>query len=294
MNKLMNIDNLINPNMKNTFIFIDGSYYCFYRYYALLNWWKNAKQDVPLNDPYENTEFVEKFKKTFVDNIKNIPKKLHLNKNIKPIFIVGRDCKRENIWRNEICNNNPLFCGSYKGNRDNSRENGFMGGPFFKMVYEKDLFKIAGVNAIVSHPKLEADDCIALSVKYILEKYENSHIYIITSDKDYLQISEPRIELYSLNYKKLTDQKSSSNDPKCDLFCKILMGDPSDNIKPIFKKCGIKTAMKCYEDKEYFEEKMKNENAYEMYKLNKKLIDFDEIPEDLVNEFMQSSIMRKT
>jgi 5'-3' exonuclease len=137
---------------------------------------------------------------------------------------------------------------------------------------------------------LEADDCIAISVKYILEKYPQSKIYIITSDKDYLQLAEERVELYNLAYKKLTDQKSSSGDPKRDLFCKIVMGDPSDNIKSVLQKCGPKTALKCYENPEYFEERLKKENAYELYNLNKKLVDFNEIPTDLVDEFINTSI----
>jgi 5'-3' exonuclease len=137
---------------------------------------------------------------------------------------------------------------------------------------------------------LEADDCIAISVKYILEKYPQSKIYIITSDKDYLQLAEERVELYNLAYKKLTDQKSSSGDSKCDLFCKIVMGDPSDNIKSVLQKCGPKTALKCYENPEYFEERLKKENAYEIYNLNKKLVDFNEIPTDLLDEFINTSI----
>ena len=44
-----------NITMNNpTFIFIDGSYYNFYRYFALLQWWKNAYPDKPLEDPYQN------------------------------------------------------------------------------------------------------------------------------------------------------------------------------------------------------------------------------------------------
>ena len=46
-----------------TFIYIDGSYFCFYRYHALLTWWKNAypEQSEVLLDPYNNEKFVEKF-----------------------------------------------------------------------------------------------------------------------------------------------------------------------------------------------------------------------------------------
>jgi hypothetical protein len=47
-------------------------------------------------------------------------------------------------------------------------------------------------------------------------------------------------------------------------------------------------AMKCFEDKQYFEDKLKKENAYESYTFNKKMIDFTEIPQHLVEEFLQS------
>ena len=120
----------MSPN--KTFIFIDGSYFCFYRYHSLITWWKNAypeEIDV-LENPYQNEIFLTKFKKTFIDNIIKIPKRLNLHKSTKPIIIVGKDCKRNNIWRNELFPN-------YKANRNND---GFMGGPFFKMAYEEELF----------------------------------------------------------------------------------------------------------------------------------------------------------
>ena len=50
-----------NFEMNPTFIFIDGSYYCFYRYYALHNWWKNAYPEEKLVDPLINQTFVDKY-----------------------------------------------------------------------------------------------------------------------------------------------------------------------------------------------------------------------------------------
>ena len=161
---------------------------------------------------------------------------------------------------------------------------------FFKMVYEDNLFGKGGSKAVLKHPHLEADDCIAISVKYVLDKYPDAKIYIITSDKDYLQLAKPNVEIYSLAYKKLTDQKSSTGNPECDLFCKIVMGDISDNIKSVLKKCGPKTAMKCYENREYFEERLKNENAYDLYKFNETLVDFNKIPQELADEFIYNNI----
>jgi 5'-3' exonuclease len=267
-----------------TFIFIDGSYFCFYRYHSLLKWWKNAypeEADV-LQDPYQNEKFVDKFKKTFVDTILKLPKGLNIDKSIQPTIIVAKDCKRECIWRNELFS-------KYKATRTRGPEDGFMGGPFFKMTYEENLFIKAGAKTILKHPSLEADDCIAISVKEILKKYNNCNIYIITSDKDYLQLAEERVQILNLAFKKLTEQKSCSKDPKCDLFCKIVSGDVSDNIPSVFPKCGPKTALKYFINKELFEKKLlESETFQKQYEINQKIIDFNCIPENLVNEFLDS------
>ena len=267
--------------MNPTFIFVDGSYYCFYRYFALLQWWKNAYPEEPLDDPFENEKFVEKFRKTFVENLQQIPKKLKIHKDpVKPVLIVGKDCKRENIWRNDIFKD-------YKANRANGPEDGFMGGPFFKMAYEEELFQKGGVKAILKHPRLEADDCIAISVKHLLDKYPLCKIFIITSDRDYLQLNAHNVDLFTLTYKNLADGKTATGNADDDLKIKILMGDTSDNIPSVFPKCGLKTAQKCLEDEEFFKKKMNNNPAYyEQYKLNETLVSFDKIPDNYVEEFM--------
>jgi len=281
----------LNLNSNPTFVFIDGSYYSFHRYFAIEKWWNSAFPTEPLKDPINNSKFVEKFRNTFVNNLKEMPKKLKMNKNENPIMILGKDCKRKDIWRNELCCSNKIFDGEYKGNRKND---GFMGLPLFKLVQDEDLFTKGGIMHTLKHPKLEADDCIAITVKYVLEKYPECKVYIITSDKDYLQLVEERVEIYNSNYKKLTDLKSCLGDAKLDLFCKIILGDPSDNIKPVFKNCGLTTVLKYYKNPEYFEECLKKENsyAYDSYLLNKKLIDFNEIPISLINEFTQMNLFK--
>lgn len=272
---------------KPIYIFIDGSYYCFHRYYSLLNWWKNAHPDENNDVPMQNTLFVEKFKKTFIETIEQIPKKLKLiNKKQKKLtnpikILVGRDCKRENIWRNQLFD-------KYKATRLNSIESGFMGGPFFKMAYEEDLFQKAGAEKILYHPHLEADDCIAIYVKKILQEQPDCTIYIITSDNDYLQLIRENVHIYNLAFKNLKESKTFTGDPRHDLQLKIIMGDTSDNIPSVFPKCGIKTAKKCIEDKEFFEKKMaSNEEYYKQYNLNENLVSFDKIPNNLKEEFLQ-------
>jgi 5'-3' exonuclease len=154
------------------------------------------------------------------------------------------------------------------------------------MAYEEELFQQGGVKAILKHPKLEADDCIALSVKHLTNKYPDCQIYIITSDRDYLQLASPNVHLFNLAFKNIAE-KSSTGNAKDDLEIKIIMGDTSDNIPAVFPKCGLKTAQKCIEDQEFFKKKMAgNSEYYAQYELNKKLVDFNNIPEQLVTEFM--------
>jgi 5'-3' exonuclease len=271
----------MSQNLKPTFILIDGSYFCFYRYYSVMNWWRNAfpEQLDVIQNPYQNEVFLEKFKKTFVDTVKQIPKKLNINKSVKPIMMVGKDCKRADIWRTQ------LFP-QYKGTRDNSPD--FMGGAFFKMAYDAELFIQGGATTVLKHDTLEADDCIAIYVKELLKVYPQCQIYIITSDKDYLQLAEHRVQIYNMAFKNLTEQKSSNNNAECDLFCKIVMGDQSDNIPSVFPKCGPKTALKYFNDRDLFLKRLQeNENYQKQYELNTTLVDFNSIPKHLITSFLQ-------
>ena len=258
----------------NTFLFIDGSYYLFYRYHSLLKWWKNAHPDEDLKDPYENEIFREKFKKLFIEQLQQIAKKLHID-NFS--LIIGRDCKRENIWRNKLFS-------KYKATRTTNETIGH----FFKLIYDEEFFIKAGASQILYHPQLEADDCIAIFTKHLVKKYPDCKIYIITSDHDYLQLSSKQVSLYNLLYKNLAEKGLGNSEN--DLKMKILMGDVSDNIPSVFPKCGSKTAQKCIENADFLKSKMKPE-FYIQYELNKTLIDFDCIPNELVEEFLTINIL---
>jgi 5'-3' exonuclease len=258
------------------FLLVDGSYFYFYRYYAINQWFKLSKSEGTLENPVENKDFIEKFEKTFVQKFKEIAVKLNIE---NPIVIVGKDCPRKNIWRNE------LFP-AYKSNRTNET---FKGGPVFKKVWDDKMFTKAGAKLILSHPILEADDCIAIMTKHIVNTYDNANIWIITSDMDYLQLASENVKLYNLKFQNLMDNNNCFKNAEKDLFCKIVSSDKSDAIPSVFKKCGIKTAEKYWNDRELFKKKLsENEEAQKQYKLNRKLIDFKEIPEYLVKEFLKS------
>jgi len=256
------------------FLLIDGSYYCFFRYFAILQWFKLAKPELNLDNPAATEIFVEKFKKTFDEKFREISKKLNIE---NPVILVGKDCRRVDIWRMK------LFP-QYKANR--VKDDNFMGGSFFKMVYDENLFIQAGAQLLLSYPSLEADDCIAITTKDILNKYDDANIWIITSDMDYLQLSCDRVQIYNLKYKDITDSKTCFKHAEKDLFCKIVSGDKSDGIPSVFKKCGIKTAEKYWNNRQKFEEKLQDDtDAIKQYELNKTIIDFNMIPAVLVDGF---------
>lgn len=261
------------------YILLDLSYIIFYRYCALLTWWKIAYPDQEMGVPIENKEFVDKFKKMFINKIKEIPKKLKLDaKKVK--FIAAQDCFRGNIWRHAICDN-------YKANR--VQDNSFMGGPFFKMVYDNNFIKETGCEIILYNEQLEADDCIAIASFYLSKKYPESHQYIITNDHDYLQLARDNVSLFNLKYNKLTENKNCTGNPEKDLFCKIVLGDKSDNIPGIFKKCGPKIAQRCFDEPEFLEKMFKQQpEARNYFEKNKKIIDFREIPDNLIVDLMSS------
>ena len=270
-------------NKMKSYLLIDGSYFIFYRVFALLVWWKNAKPEIELGDPFKNEEFKDKFRTTFLNKINEIIKKLKI-KNINKI-IIGKDCSQNEIWRMKLHN-------TYKSGRNEKKNIEANIGDFFKLTYNENLFIQAGADHIFEYNTLEADDCIALTTKYLLNKYENNienniEIYIITSDQDYLQLVSKNVKIYTLKYKLLTEAKTCKKDAKKDLFFKIVGGDKSDNIPSIFKKCGPKTIEKCFEDKDFFYNKLEKEDgSLEKYELNKILIDFNNIPNELKNSFL--------
>ena len=272
---------------EQVFILVDTSYWIFYRYFAILQWWKHAKpEDHLFENPYENEEFVEKFIKTFVESLEGFKKKQKLHKQrskpeIPCTIIAARDCPRSEIWRND------LYSG-YKENRD--KDDSFMGGPFFKHVYKENnelLFR-AGVNHVLQFPNLEADDIVAICKKMIREKYPLARIIILANDHDYLQLLDDYTEIINFQQKNLRESKKVFPESDKNLFYKIVLGDKSDNIMPIFKKCGPKTCEKYYNDRESFSKALEKESGTsERYELNKKLVDFNEIPAILVNGFLE-------
>jgi 5'-3' exonuclease len=259
------------------YILVDGSYFCFYRYHAIKSWWKFATPDIELDET--SVAFADKFRSTFVDKMIEIPRKLKVHKQ-NPVIMVGKDCPQQDIWR-------MAEYADYKGTRNSSGSEYI--ATYFRMVYGDNLFQAGGATQILHHPHLEADDCIAIATQRLLAREPDAQIYIITSDTDYLQLVSDRVKIFTMQYKELVNSKTYCGDPERYLFCKTVLGDKSDNIPRVFSKCGPKTALKLWDDKDLFEQKLDaEEGARERYEHNRRLISFREIPADIYAEFCAS------
>lgn len=278
------------------FIFIDGSYFIFFRLNALKNWWSLAHRDDGELNPAENNEFKDKFRQMFADKLKEIPKKLGIKKGEPYRVFVGQDCRREAIWRNQ-------HIGRYKAGRADTT----VEGEFFRIVYQEQLFqRTLGETCLLSHPSLEADDVIALSVKHICKANPDDECFIVSSDGDYLQLcaSVSNFHIYDLKFKdvKTRDQSYSQPETAMRMFvAKRLSGDKSDNIPPVFPKCGKKTALTLAEmvgddgdDGELMTELAKRggAKAVEQYRQNDLIMNFDKIPHNLQVAFLASTTHR--
>jgi 5'-3' exonuclease len=215
--------------------------------------------------------------------IRQVKKEIKKNNVIvipKSQMIFAYDCPRKYIWRQK-------YFPTYKQNRDEKyKSSEWKGGGIMgytnrtlipQYVKEHDV-------TILGEKTFEGDDVIALTHRYIRHNYPNKHIIVITNDHDMLQLLDSKTSMINLKGQNLSDKSVGSS--RGDLLMKVLCGDPSDNIKSCFPKCGKVTAMRLIHDEHKLEEKLNSNIKYrEAYDFNCKLIDFSEIPNDLVDTF---------
>lgn len=99
---------------------------------------------------------------------------------------------------------------------------------------------------VMAVDNVEADDVIAYLA---LDKFKDSSITIMSSDKDFLQLASDRIKIWSPVKKKLYGcaELLTEYGISCQNFInyRILEGDTSDNIAGI-PGAGLKTIIKCF------------------------------------------------
>lgn len=132
----------------------------------------------------------------------------------------------------------------------------------------------------------EGDDVIATTIMHLRDNYVG--MVLIASDHDFLQIDGLReFDLFGKEAKR--DLGGEIVSAKDYLVGKILMGDRSDNIQQVFLRCGPKTALKWTKDKDALKKTLKEDHSLAArYLLNKKMIDFNSIPQELSDKILES------
>ena len=97
---------------------------------------------------------------------------------------------------------------------------------------------------ILALDRLEADDIISYVTNVTLKESKTT---IMSTDKDFLQLVSPRVQLYSPTKKITYDEELVKKEfgiyPKNMLTCRVIDGDKSDGI-PGVRGIGIKTLIK--------------------------------------------------
>jgi 5'-3' exonuclease len=120
----------------------------------------------------------------------------------------------------------------------------------------------------------EADDIVAILSKEHSKRHDS--VTIVSSDHDFNQLL---IDKNIKRYDPIKRDYALCLNIKKDMEMKYLTGCSSDNIKPIKRGVGPKTAAKLLNDG--LEILLENEEIKDKYLMNRKLIDFNEIPQDL-------------
>ena len=238
----------------DTLIAVDSSYLIFHRFHATLSYWNRQSKD-HMEDESLTDEFILMMKKKMYETINNLKREF---KN--PKFLFALDCPKKKIWRNDLKND-------YKANRT------YKAGTGQAMEIMINYIKQLYPENVVSIDSVEADDIIAISA--LVSNYPK--IVIISGDNDFCQLINSKVSLRKLEKTKTIVKEKPEN---C-LLIKIIMGDKSDNIPPIKYGIGSKRAEMYASNKDLLNELINSdENIKNQFNLNKKLIDFTQIPED--------------
>lgn len=261
--------------LPRTLLCVDVSYLLFYRINALRTWYKHRTKE----DATEDVMWSDTFKSKLLDRIQTTL--LDLCKAHQPHAVLcGYDGHHN--WRKQQYK-------EYKKGR--KHDSGVL--KLFQYGQTYIATHPLGLPCPVHHMRhdaLEADDFIHYTTRKHIADHPPTNVIIIANDHDYLPLLDsPNVRLLNLKSKNnelhlpvntVTDRQMTGEEY---LQFKILVGDKSDNIPSVFKRCGKKTAMKLVVDATALQERFDKEGpgATANYKHNCRMIDNRCVPPEL-------------
>ena len=227
---------------------IDASYLLFYRINALKTWHKHRSKEDADDDVMLSDEFKQKLCKMLHTCI------VKLCKTYRPTQILFAYDGHLN-WR-------KVYDTQYKATRNH--QEAVLKLFQYGVSYLKELDILCCPTYHIECDSLEADDLIHYVVR---KRNTKQHLLtimpttILANDYDYLPLLEYTSTVHIVNLKNKTLTLPEHMNGEQYLLMKIILGDKSDNISSILKRCGPKTATKIALDKSLFNEKITNGNA---------------------------------
>lgn len=242
--------NVTSIDWSKNIIIVDLSYMTYKRFFATRTWYNNVFPERNISNNHDwckDDDFMEKFRKLFLKNL-IAQGKTHEVPETNIIFTI--DCRHVDNWR-------VMGCKNYKSTRKESHvKNNFHNFDVFPIVRNEliaDMQSRFG-NLMFVHKNLEADDVVALLIKYIRKRRKPEYsksIYIVANDRDYIQICDDKTFLIDLDGKAISSLALGDTCTAEDyLIAKMLQGDTSDNIpacyisKEFLELSGIQTGRK--------------------------------------------------
>jgi 5'-3' exonuclease len=274
-------------------VFIDMGYLLFYRYHAtkknigFRNMLSNGIEgDVKHVGVGEESQDIEKqvlsmYEDHLRKQLEQLIKKKYKDAVVQNRFYFCNDSRHKDLWRTQIY---P----EYKDGRATAP--GVIHEVFEIMMRVCRSYEKNGEGVILSVNGLEADDIVYLTIEELRKEgivNDQTPAIIMATDRDYLQI--PHTILVDAAGKRVGGNDSNGETCTAEehLMIKVLMGDKSDNIPPIMKGVGKKTAEKLAKNPDELEKFLEKKGpvAREGLERNRQLICMDRIPEGLVKEY---------
>jgi len=285
-------------NNNNVLVVVDFSAWLYMTIFNAMNNWskKNKAEFASLVKPPEETDQDNipnlLVSETFKRELKNsVMKKLHsidwiLKRNCQDILDVADEIVVVFAEDDFVSNNfRRKLYPEYKAQRslgnkswDYNKARDYVVN---SILPELDLYKKNGYIRI-GVPGAEADDVIAVMMQNDGKNWAAK--ILISSDHDFCQIENiKQFNIFGEEVIPWVDKnKGIKMTPEEVKLVKSIVGDGADNVPQCFPRVGVKTAYKLCKDREKLKEMLKeNESAAKQFLLNRKLIDFDLVPQEL-------------
>jgi 5'-3' exonuclease len=254
----------IHISSHNRVLLVDLGYLMFYRYYATV-------KNLQFRNEYEQCsedDILRLFQQHLMQQLIKLQKKYSVTSS-NTLFCM--DTPQSMVWRRDIY---P----EYKGTRGTAPE-------FIHRVKCVMLDTVREYGAVLGIDRLEADDVVFLSAQAIRNVTPGIEVFVLASDRDYLQMMrDGNMHLVDATGKEVNGVEGGAD---INVWIKVLMGDKSDNIPPICKGVGKKTAEKLARDGATREEFVIKKACHDALLLNERLIRFEHIPIEYQKSFQE-------